>query len=302
MNDGVIAAARSHWLLGEAPITLVWARENQVYRVDRNDGPVALRLHRPGYRSADEINAELQWMAMLSEHGVSVPAPVAGMDGSYIQTFNGCTVSLLSWIDGTPHSKMTATPDMYFALGRELARMHALADSWHLPAGFSRPTWDLIGDNPSWDRFWENPSLNAQQRGRFLAFRDHAREAVKSFEPLDFGLIHADLVPDNVLSNGEQISVIDFDDGGFGYRLFDLATITFQSKQKFDSDEFAQAVIDGYCTSRSFPLESLMLFEAMRACSYVGWNISRMQETEAGARNVRFIQAAEIAVESVLDC
>ena len=84
MSDAVIDAARLHWSLGDAPITLVAARENQVYRVDHTNGPAALRLHRPGYRTNAEINSELQWMAMLAENSIAVPTPLAGTDNTYI--------------------------------------------------------------------------------------------------------------------------------------------------------------------------------------------------------------------------
>jgi len=41
----------------------------------------------------------------------------------------------------------------------------------------------------------------------------------------------------------------------------------------------------------------LPLFEAIRACSYIGWNISRMDEAGGRERNVRFIAEAETALE-----
>ena len=115
----------------------------------------------------------------------------------------------------------------------------------------------------------------------------------------DTGLIHADLVPDNVLSDGSQLQLIDFDDGGFGYRLFDLATITCRSRLRHGSDALATATVEGYANHRQLNCGALPLFEALRACSYVGWNISRMQEPDGGSRNARFIAEAVRAIHSV---
>lgn len=300
MNDVVIDAARSHWALGDAPVTLVAARENHVYRVETKAGPAALRLHRPGYRTNEQINSELQWMAMLAENGIAVPKPIQSPDGTNIQTFDGVTVSLLSWIDGTPQSKLQVSTDTYFKLGCVLARMHELADAWTPPSSFTCPTWDLLGDRPTWGRFWENPSLSQEQKQFFLQFRDIARQEIQATSSLDFGLIHADLVPDNVLIDDNRLWLIDFDDGGFGYRLFDLATITRRCRRHAQGEQLIAAVIAGYSAKRPLGQEALPLFEALRACTYVGWNISRINEVNGATRNTRFITEAHAAIEECL--
>ena len=297
MIEQVIEAARVSWSLGDAPISLVAARENRVYRVDGSDGPSALRLHRQGYRSNEEIHSELQWMEMLAANSMSVPKPIPAQDGTFVKTINGVVVDMLSWVDGVPLAKTEVTSDNYNELGCLLARMHKLHDQWELPSGFSRPTWDLVGEQPLWGRFWDNPGLTQEQRERFLQFRDTARSALDAMDQPDFGLIHADLVPDNILIDGKQLHLIDFDDGGFGHRLFDLATITHRSRRKNGNDELADATVAGYCTVRSLQCDALPLFEAMRACSYIGWNISRMDEAGGQERNARFIAEAETALE-----
>lgn len=301
MSVSVIEAACRHWGLGDAPVTLVAARENSVYRVDRPSGPAALRLHRQGYRSAGEIQSELQWMAMLANDGIPVPDPIPTIDGKTSCTIDGIVVDMLSWIDGTPLSKVPITEAMYFELGCVLARMHDLADAWSAPTGFNRPTWNLLGEQPSWDRFWENPKLGFEERIIFEKFREDALHKLERMANADIGLIHADLVPDNVLWHDGQLQIIDFDDGGFGYRLFDLATITHRSRCRYESDELARATVAGYIENRFIDLDQLPLFEALRACTYVGWNISRMEEAGGDERNERFITEALQAVNAYKD-
>ena len=295
-NPGaILQAARQHWTLGNATIELVAARENHVYRVENEAGHItALRLHRQGYRSEQEIHAELQWMDMLANHGVPVPKPVNATSGTPVTVIGGIIVDTLTWVEGIPLSKVTITTEHYHQLGRLLANMHKLADQWpHTPA---RPTWDLLGEQPTWDRFWENPQLTATQRKLFERFRAHATDELASVHEPDIGLIHADLVPDNVLVNGDQLHPIDFDDGGYGYRMFDLATVTFRSWRMPDGAALAEAAVAGYCTERTADVDRLPLFEALRACTYVGWNISRMQEEGGVERNGRFVAEAEKAV------
>ena len=296
MSDSVISAACKHWALGDASAKLIAARENSVYRIDAANGPAVLRLHRVGYRSIAEINSELLWMDMLAQNGINVPGPIQAPNGSYLFTLDGVVVSMLSWMDGIPLSKTVVSKEVYFELGQILARMHSLADAWQPPSSFTRPTWDLLGDEPSWGRFWENPLLNSEQSRDFQEFRAWARKAINDLQPSDFGLVHADLVPDNVLSDGKGLQLIDFDDGGFGYRLFDLATITHRSRRDDSSGDLAEAVVKGYSTDKDIDANTLMLFEALRACTYVGWNISRMNEPDGRQRNLRYVNDAETAI------
>ncbi|MBX2825558.1 MAG: phosphotransferase [Gammaproteobacteria bacterium] len=297
MTTRILAAARELWQLGAAPITLLADRENQVYRVDLADGPLALRLHRINYRSTDEIHSELLWMDMLARSDIRVPKPVPSLDGSMVRQIDGINVDLLGWIAGSPMSQIDPTEERYFELGSLMAKMHTLADAWSLPENFKRPEWDLVGPEPTWGRFWLNPELDALQRDKFAGFRQIATESLAALDSPDIGLIHADLVPDNVFCDGQLLHPIDFDDGGFGYRLFDLATVTHRSRRHPAGDAFARAAVAGYRKIRDLDLNSLKLFEALRACSYVGWNIARMNEPGAVERNTRFIREAEKAID-----
>jgi hypothetical protein len=53
-----------------------------------------------------------------------------------------------------------------------------------------------------------------------------ARDRLAAMRPgPDFGLIHADPVRENVRRDGPPLRMTDVGDGGFGFRLFDLATV-----------------------------------------------------------------------------
>ena len=300
LTEPIIAAARAHWGLVDALITLAADRENRVFRVDTPGAPMALRLHRPGYRSLPELRSELDWMAMLANKGIPVPAPILALDGSSVLDVDGVIVDCLTWLDGSPMSDGTANADTYYQLGQLTARMHDCADAWTPSPDFIRPVWNFVGGQPTWNRFWDNPGLSTAQRNLLVAFRDHARGALADLRDDDHGLIHADLVPDNVLVHEGVLQPIDFDDGGFGPRLFDIATITFRSRRMDPTGTLADATVNGYRSARSQNWENLPLYEAVRACSYVGWNIPRMDEDPTGTRNARFISEAETAVRRVL--
>ena len=51
-------------------VELINVSENWTYRVDTPDGArYALRVHRPGYHTADEIESELRWIDALRYDG-----------------------------------------------------------------------------------------------------------------------------------------------------------------------------------------------------------------------------------------
>ena len=160
----------------------------------------------------------------------------------------------------------------------------------------------LLGEAPLWDRFWDNPRLSDAERDILLAFRDRARRVLAAEgDGRDFGLIHADLVPTNVIVDQGEIRLIDFDDGGFGYRLFDVATALLKISDRPDYPELKAALIGGYRAERALDMGELPLFMALRAVTYVGWNITRMSEADGVARDARFISAAMTWVRAVLE-
>ena len=115
-----------------------------------------------------------------------------------------------------------AHPTRLSFLRQLLRRMES--EGWR----FDRPVWDaqgLLGETPLWGRFWENPQLTAAQAALLTQARDHALARLSALKGADYGLIHADLVQENVLIGPGGPHLIDFDDGGFGYRLFDMATV-----------------------------------------------------------------------------
>ncbi|RYH02637.1 homoserine kinase [Salipiger sp. IMCC34102] len=309
--SGTLDRALSLWGLSGAEARLIAARENAVYRVTRGGTSLALRLHRTGYRSDAELASELDWMAAVAAAGIGVPAPVPASDGALLHVVDGVQVDVLTWLEGETLAEAldAASPDtrrqLFAALGAEMARLHAASDAWTPPPGFRRCRWDrdgLLGEMPLWDRFWRNPGLTTEDRALFEAFRTQAHDALgEDGAEADTGLIHADLVAANVLVGREGLALIDFDDGGYGYRLFDIATALFKHMTAPDYPALKAALLESYTDLRGVDLSRLDLFLALRAATYVGWNITRRAEDPTGARNRRFIDQARPLLQHWID-
>ncbi len=301
MSD-VVEKALVQWGLEGAAYRLVAERENAVYRVSHNETKLALRLHRANYRTDAELRSELAWMAEIARSGLSVPTPIPATNGAFLVRVDNKQIDALTWLSGhtmndvLPKLNRTDRTQLFYGLGREMARLHDISDKWHPPDTFDRVHWDqygLLGNAPLWDRFWENSELEPEDRALFVAFRKRASAAlVQGIDERDYGLVHADLVPANVLVDGRDLKLIDFDDGGFGFRLFDIATALLKHETADDFQHLQNALIKGYHSRRSLDVSELPLFYALRAATYVGWNITRMNEDDGDARNSRFINTA----------
>jgi Ser/Thr protein kinase RdoA (MazF antagonist) len=256
-------------------------RENHVFEMAVPDGRAALRLHRAGYQSRAAIRSELWWCGELARAGVPVPASVPTQDGRLILSLpDGRVASAVRWIDGEALGE-AANPfilplpkvlDLFQSLGALLARVHRVTDALDLPDGFVRPRWDLdglVGEQPLWGRFWDHPAASSDQRQALVRARDALRERLAG----DIGLIHADVLRENVLVNDRSVSLIDFDDSGFGFRLYDLGTALVQTVLHPEHPQLRDAVMAGYGTTDRDMVDSFVL---ARTLASVGWTMPRL--------------------------
>ena len=117
---------------------------------------------------------------------------------------------------------------------------------------------------------------------------------------LDYGLIHADLVRENIMLHKHKMQLIDFDDSGFGFRLFELATCLLANANEPNYDVLKTQLIAGYHSVRPLNITHLQSFMLIRSLTYVGWIVPRMHELGGLERCQRFIQRAQDLSEGFL--
>ncbi|HHI71334.1 MAG TPA: homoserine kinase, partial [Rhodobacteraceae bacterium] len=239
MNDAqAIAYAKTALAAWDVPVCtprLIKNRENAVFEVaGPNDTRAALRLHRPGYQTDAAIRSELVWSQGLVQAGMAVPCPLQTIDGDVIASVAdaGRVASLVTWSEGAPLGEggvpfswdTDKQAQLYHALGAELARLHRMSNTLPLPDWFERPRLDvdgLLGEAPLWGRFWENPALTQGEKALLQEVRSRLQSELQALsKDADFGLIHADTLRENVFVQGDTVTLIDFDDGAFGFRLY----------------------------------------------------------------------------------
>jgi Ser/Thr protein kinase RdoA (MazF antagonist) len=243
----------------DASVELLNVSENATFLVsDPGAGPSVLRVHRLGYHTEQEIASELAWMdALRAEAGVRTPRVLPDADGRRVVTVaqdgraaRHCV--RFEFLPGTepggePGGQLTGRH--FEELGELTARMHRHARGWARPAWFSRFHWDYaaaFGDQARWGRWQDGVGVGPAER-HVLARLDetlHARLKAFGQGPERYGLVHADTRLANLLVHQGLVSVIDFDDCGFSWYLYDLGTtVSF-----FEHSPEVPGLVDGWLT------------------------------------------------------
>ena len=214
-------------------------------------------------------------------------------------------VDLLGWTEGGADGRFLgefdprpAMTDNFRLLGKLAARVHNQSVEWHPPPGFTRHHWDadgIAGAAPFWGRFWVLDHLSASQRRLLERARERVHADLLRLEksPDTYSLIHADLVPQNILVDGKSIRLIDFDDAGFGWHPFEIATALISHLGRPYYERVRDAMIAGYREHRSFndaQIAQLPLFFVARSFTYLAWAHSRFETELAQQLTPSFVE------------
>lgn len=178
------------------------------------------------------------------------------------------------------------------------------------PSWFERPAWDreaLVGEAPRWGDPCPGGVWARADRKLLLAARDAVRERLAALgtPPDRFGLIHADLGFENVLvaDDGSAI-VIDFDDCGRSWYLYELASVLYPLEDDGRFADFRDALVTGY--RRAGELTDAMLghlptFLMCRRLVTLGWTFSRAETDHAQRQRDKRLRTSPGAAQRYLE-
>jgi Ser/Thr protein kinase RdoA (MazF antagonist) len=242
-----------------ASVELLNVSENATFLVtDPDAGPSVLRVHRLGYHTEQEIASELAWMdALRAEAGVRTPRVLPADDGRRVVTiaerggagpYTERHCVRFEFLPGAEPGGEPALTAAHFAeLGEITARMHRHAREWSRPAWFTRFHWDYaaaFGHQARWGRWQDGIGVGPSERKILTRLDNVLRARLRAFGsgPERYGLVHADTRLANLLVHDGSVSVIDFDDSGFSWYLYDLGTaVSF-----FEHEPGVPALVDSW--------------------------------------------------------
>jgi Ser/Thr protein kinase RdoA (MazF antagonist) len=288
-----------------ARLTLLNLSENTVFLAQDEGRRLVLRVHRPGYHSPEEIAAELAWIAALREGDVlETPAPVPATDGRLILGLRlGEADRSVVAFEHAPGRSPDPQEDLtaWFArLGAVTARLHAHSRHWTRPGGFARKRWTvetMLGPRGHWGDWRHACGLSSTG----AALLDRAAAAVATAlarhgtAPDRFGLIHGDLRLANLLVDGDRLSVIDFDDCGFGWFLYDFAAAVSFFEDAPTVPALAAAWVESYRGLAPLSAEDLGVLPALillRRMLLLAWVASHPEAPTAQAMGRVYTEGA----------
>jgi Ser/Thr protein kinase RdoA (MazF antagonist) len=271
-----------------ASVELLNVSENATFLVrDPESGPSVLRVHRLGYHTEQEIASELAWMdALRAEAGVRTPRVLTAADGRRVVTVRergGAAERYcvrFEFLPGTePGGEPALTVTHFAELGEITARMHRHAREWSRPAWFTRFHWDYaaaFGRQARWGRWQDGIGVGPSERQILSRLDDVLRARLQAFGsgPARYGLVHADTRLANLLVHDGSVSVIDFDDSGFSWYLYDLGTAVSFFEHEPNVPALVDSWLEGYLRAGQLSAEDqaeIWTFIMFRRLLLVAW-------------------------------
>ena len=302
---GRVALAAYPGALDAAALTLLRHEQNVTFRVDHGSTRHVLRISRPDLHTPATIGSEMAWLAALaSDTSLRVPVPAATSHGSLVVVAADPGVPeprpcvLLHWLDGRFVSR-GLTPGHLGRMGNVLATLHGHAAAWSPPAAFVRPRVDTLttdakraslrgphdtGSGGPWPSVEDGARACALVRDLVsVADGDLVRDAIDLVRsttgalrgrPDAAGLLHGDLHQENVLFDARSVGVIDFDDCGWGFYLYDLAVPLSEVTLRPAYPAMRDALVDAYARQRHLPADALLHIDAfivLRGLQILTW-------------------------------
>jgi Ser/Thr protein kinase RdoA (MazF antagonist) len=293
-----------------ATLTLLNLSENTVFLAEEAGRRLVLRVHRPGYHSDREIASELAWIAALRAARVlETPAPIPGTDGALLRRLPLGTetrmVVAFDWVPGRSPDPQEDLTGWFHTLGTVTARLHAHARDWTPPPGFIRKRWTvetMLGPHAHWGDWRQAPGLDAA--GTALLARAAAAltdvMARYGMAAERFGLIHGDLRLANLLVDGDRLRVIDFDDCGFGWFMYDFAAAVSFFEHAPSLPALTAAWTEGYAAAAPLAAEDRAVLPALvllRRMLLLAWVASHRETPTARAMGEAYTLGAYALAE-----
>jgi Ser/Thr protein kinase RdoA (MazF antagonist) len=306
----------------KARLSLLNISENIVFLAEEEGRRLILRVHRPGYHRPEEIASELAWIAALrAARVVETPAAVPGTDGRLIRTLgrDGAARSVVAFehLPGRSPDPLDDLTGWFARLGGVTARLHAHARCWTRSDDFVRKSWTvetMLGRPDHWGGHWGDWR---QARGLTAAGEALLARAALAIgtalarygtAPDRFGLIHGDLrlanlLVDDVSVDGDRLCVIDFDDCGFGWFLYDFAAAVSFFEDSPGVPALMAAWVEGYRRVGALSSEDLGVLPALillRRMLLLAWVASHPEAPTAQAMGEAYTEGALVLADRFL--
>ena len=280
----------------ESEVSLLNISENATFKVvDSNTGTdTILRIHRPFYHTAQAIQSELDWVQALRQvQLVRTPAILPAGSGEQIISAQDSTgeerhAVMFEFMPGVEPTEDRLVDD-FKTLGAITARLHDQSKQWQRPSNFFRFTWDFetaLGPNGHWGSWRDGLAMGPSELEILGRLSDTLGSRLERYGKSKdrFGLVHADMRLANLLVADKDVTVIDFDDCGFSWFMYDLGSSVSCIEDHPLIPDMTASWVDGYRSVADLSKEEeaeLPTFIMFRRLLLVAW-VGTHQDTDTG--------------------
>ena len=279
-----------------AQARLINVSENATYLVEAPGGYKSiLRVHRENYHTRRAIECELDWLEALDAEGVvTTPGVYKGRDGEEIQEARADGLPdprflvLFHFVEGNAPDESGDMAPGFEELGQIAARCHEHVLRWQKPDDFQRLTWDedaVFGATPTWGNWRDAPEVTPEVKAVLEEVEKTVRARLSAFGKAHdrFNLIHADMRLANLLEDDTGTRLIDFDDSGWGWFLYDFAAAISFIEDDPRIPSLKDAWVRGYRSARPMSAEEeveIDTFVMLRRMALLAWIGSHIEAPE----------------------
>lgn len=276
----------------ESNARLINVSENATYLVEAPDGfKSVLRVHREDYHTRNAIGCEHAWSRALNkESDVRTPGILPGRDGSTIQTSSieelrsERHLVMFEFVEGEEPEQDGDLVPSFEELGEIAARTHNHSVSWRRPDNFERLIWDLntvFGPNATWHDWRDAPNMTNTIQSVLEETQVVVSERLQRYgkDTERFGLIHADMRLANLLVSEGATRLIDFDDCGLGWFMYDFAAGISFMEDDLQVPALKEAWVRGYRKARQLSdddeteIDTFIMLRRLALLAWIGSHI-----------------------------
>ncbi|MDO1451452.1 phosphotransferase [Rhodocytophaga aerolata] len=243
----------------DSKVVFLYQGMHDTYLIQGTSSKCILRIYRAGWKTFEQVEAELQLLVWLKAQGLSVSYPIADLKERFIQKISSPEgeryAVLFSYAQGEKLSFLN--PSQALVFGRFMAQMHLITANKHI------------------QHLQRDYQLNSILDGTLQAIQTVLPAYLEAHDKLDgihkilnrkltptvvkklkMGICHGDPHYENIFldPSTNQVTMYDFDFSGYGFLLYDLGSFCFYERA---NQENISSFLEGY--NQLLPISPLEL-------------------------------------------
>ncbi len=182
-----------------------------------------LRISHDSHRSYPELASEIKFINLLAENNLSVARPVEISTDKFLEQIESKKelyfLSIFEKAKGVDWHKKEHSEQNFFNAGKALGKIHRSSQNTEIK--FKREPWY----KNQYLEIAKDVIPEAEIIDRLDKFMEELARLPKSQK--SYGLTHGDYFYGNLIYNGDEITVIDFDEAEYNWFIYDIAVYLF---------------------------------------------------------------------------